>query len=507
MTKQYYTVIEEFDSQKDYGFPIREQYAKCLSVLKKGQKINLKEFIKQHFNEFTRKPRSYDTNREVIYHSFGVAKKIGVVEKINSNKDNMPFKEFCKLNSVQYYIEQLRGSRYKNMDPKRMAGTASMYSGRLWNFNSWITGREIEITLEIQTGENTYQKKRKSITISNVQHILELYQHSYKEKLNFIRIIKEYFLDPIHEGKRASTLKIDYCAIRAYFDRNDSPLDFKVNLSAKYQTVNDELEQAGLSLDEFMMLLNEGKPSLTQKAVFLCKFHRGLDTSTFVDRFNFQAWQQLVEYFGTSKYKEWDLSKCPVPIRLTRMKTDYPHTGFLDKDAIFAIQKYLDYRNKKTGNPIEIGHPLFLNSRNEPITNNWIENSLKRLAENSGLKKEISGYMQTRYRISSHEVRDLLKSTLIDSGTRYDLADHFIGHKPKDSYEKQTILYTDTMREEYAKASNRINVFSNFSNFVKGHDNSEILKKQITKLEEQQKVHIETQKTMLAVLREKQIIP
>ncbi|QLH06044.1 hypothetical protein C5F50_02330 [Nitrosopumilus ureiphilus] len=62
MVKQYYIVLEEFDSQKDYGITIREQYAKCLSVLKKGEKINSAEFINEHFNEFTRKPRSKDTN-------------------------------------------------------------------------------------------------------------------------------------------------------------------------------------------------------------------------------------------------------------------------------------------------------------------------------------------------------------------------------------------------------------------------------------------------------------
>ena len=40
MVKQYFKVLKKFDSEKDYGFKIRPQYAKCLSMLKKGQKIN-----------------------------------------------------------------------------------------------------------------------------------------------------------------------------------------------------------------------------------------------------------------------------------------------------------------------------------------------------------------------------------------------------------------------------------------------------------------------------------
>ena len=115
--------------------------------------------------------------------------------------------------------------------------------------------------------------------------------------------------------------------------------------------------------------------------------------------------------------------------------------------------------------------------------------------------------MDTRYKINSHEVRDLLKSTLIDCGVRYDLADHFIGHKPKDSYKKQAILYPETLRSEYSKASKKLNVFSNFSSFVKGYENTEELKSQIRKLSDQQQVHIETQKAMLQVLKQKQIIP
>lgn len=209
-----------------------------------------------------------------MYHSFGIARKIGIIERMETTENKIPFKEFCKLDTVRYYIDQLRSSRYKNIDPKRTSGTASAYSGRLWNFNNWIIGKSFEFNVDIQTDENAYQIQKKSVIIGNVQHLLKMYQQPHREKLNFIRIVKGYFLDPIHEGKRANTLKIDYCAIKAYFEKNDSPLDFKLNLSAKYQTVNDEIEQAGLSLDEFMCLLTEGKPSLTQKSVFLCRFQR-----------------------------------------------------------------------------------------------------------------------------------------------------------------------------------------------------------------------------------------
>jgi len=57
--------------------------------------------------------------------------------------------------------------------------------------------------------------------------------------------------------------------------------------------------------------------------------------------------------FGTEGYSNWDLKKCPVPIKLVRIKTNYLHIGFLDVDAIIAIQKYLTFRKKRTGNEIQ----------------------------------------------------------------------------------------------------------------------------------------------------------
>ena len=40
-------------------------------------------------------------------------------------------------------------------------------------------------------------------------------------------------------------------------------------------------------------------------------------------------------------------------------------------------------------------------------------------------------------------------------------ADHVLWHAPRDSYEKQVTLYLEEMRAEYAKASSRIDIFSN----------------------------------------------
>jgi hypothetical protein len=223
-----------------------------------------------------------------------------------------------------------------------------------------------------------------------------------------------------------------------------------------------------------------------QKAVYLCKFQRGLDSSTLADRFNFEAWSQLVGYFGTERYHSWDLKKCPVPIKLVRIKNNFKHIGFLDVDAVSAIQDYLDIREKKTGNPMQEGQALFLNIFEKAITENWVHRGFFDLTKRSGVQKEIKLKNSIKYEKDSHELRDLLKSTLLVCNTRYDVADHVIGHKPKDSYEKQSSLYSDNLRNEYSKASKKINMFSNMSVYMKGDEDNQVLQKQ---LDEQKRIN------------------
>jgi len=299
-------------------------------------------------------------------------------------------------------------------------------------------------------------------------------------------MVKRYLYDKEKHGhKKAKTMRIVRCVIEGYFEKNDSPLIFKFDEKARYQTTSSEEEDPQMSLEDLMKMLTVGRPTLTQKAVILSKFHRDLDTSTLVDRFNFQAFEQLVEYFGTDQHQKWDLTLCPVPITLTRIKTDYTHLGFLDVDTIQSIQDYLDYRFKKTGKPMQNKEALFLNSRNTPISDFWIRQSFKRLANTSGIQHKLKreGIMP-KYQKDSHELRDLLKSTLIDCGTRIDVADHCIGHKPKDSYEKQSRLYPESVKEEFSKASSKINIFSNMSSNLQKTSNVQELQNEVSTLKE-----------------------
>ena len=304
---------------------------------------------------------------------------------------------------------------------------------------------------------------------------------------NVIKIIKYYLLDDIHKNKKASSVKIIRNAIKSYFEKNEQPLNITFNPYTIYSNTT-EYEQS-ISLSELMSFLTTGKPSVVEKAVFLCKFQRGLDVSTLVDRFNYEAWEQIVKWFGSEKYDSWDLEKCPVPISLIRVKTDFRHVGFIDRDAISEIQKYLDYRKTKTDENMQTGQALFLNKFGRPITNSWLFGSFSRIAKRAEIHKFVEANGRKYYNMDSHELRDLLKSTLIDSGCKQYVADHVIGHMPKDSYEKQAKLYPETLRKEYAKASKRLNIFTKFTSVVNGTDDADELRISLKdKLDELEKI-------------------
>ncbi len=102
--------------------------------------------------------------------------------------------------------------------------------------------------------------------------------------------------------------------------------------------------------------------------------------------------------------------------------------------------------------------------RGVPVGPNWISNKFFKAAIDAGIQKRTSHRV---YKIHSHEVRDLLKSTLMVSGCAQYAADHVLGHAPRDSYEKQAVLYPEVLRAEYSKASGRLNIFTSIEKHLK----------------------------------------
>lgn len=196
MVQTLVEVIEEFDPVKDYGIEIRKQYRMCLSVLKKGQKINPNEFIKSNLNRFTHGKKSFKTNREAVYHAFWIGKKVGILKPLSREESGVhnSFDNFCNPESVSYFIDQHRESRYRNLTAVKGTGTRYAYGYLLWRFDTWLHGKTFPFNQEVMVGNNTYQRTIENVTLDGVEHLLRLYQQPFKTESDFIRVVKRYLL-------------------------------------------------------------------------------------------------------------------------------------------------------------------------------------------------------------------------------------------------------------------------------------------------------------------------
>ena len=385
MPKLSYQVLKEYDECKDYGIKISPNMKKCLVKFRKGKTIHPVEFIKEQDYDFGLKGKlNLKSSKTVLSKGISIGKKIGVLEEIQEK--SVSFNEFCRFESVNTCATQIRGTKFKNLENTR-GSTRKLYLYRLFEFNEWLIGKEFEFTRIRHVDQNTFTKEKNIVTLDGLEHLLELYKESLNSDSDYIKIIKRYLNDDIHGNVSATYMKIKHSAIMAYFDRNECPIKFHYDSKILHENERDDLDNSLLSLQDLLDMLTTGRTSALDRAVVLCKFHRGLDNTTFADRFNFQAWEQLVSYFGTEQFEIWDLTKCPVPIKLTRVKTNYNHRSYLDIDAIKALQKYLKVRYAKTGKAISPGEPIFLNNKGKPVSIQWLSYLLPKLAKNAGIQK------------------------------------------------------------------------------------------------------------------------
>ena len=468
MTNRTYQVLEEYNPKKHH-VKLRPSQLKCIGLLKKGDTFEPKHMIINNADYLASKSAKSKlvASKHVVDETLKIARGLGIIQTFETVK--MPFEDFCQLESIRYFSEQLKGTKTKFLkDSGYDSSTKRNYLYRTWEFNEWLVGKTFEFKQTKHLSETTFETITENIALNGLEHFLELYKKSYNSDSDFIKVIKQFLNDEMNRKCSVGYMKMKRNAILSYFEKNECELKFKYDPHINHQDFSEESSNATLSLTDLYDMITSGGGSTIDKAVVLCKFHRGLDNSTFCDRFNFQAWDQLVEYFGTENYDNWDISLCPVPIRLTRIKTNYTHVGYLDVDAIQALQKYLKVRYAKTGRNMKSLDPIFIGRKNQPIRVQWITRLIPKLAENAGIQKKIrNSNLTMKNEKTSHELRDLLKSTLIVNGVASYVCELAIGHKVGDSYEKQDKLYPDKSREEFMKASEHINIFSNYTNYLK----------------------------------------
>lgn len=384
-----------------------------------------------------------------------------------------PHDDFLRIPCVAQWIGMLNAPNTLHSQ-RRRGGTRSIYGYALHRFHEWVAGRTAAVTARADCGDGTFREERGDVVIRGVDHVLELALEGGGIGRDLPVLIRRFFADLNSQRRYSSSVMMQtQSALKSFFTCHEIQYGLQMPRHILRGTGSgggsEEWENRDLRMSEFYRMLTAGKATVRDRAVLLSMFHRGLDLSTLADRFNYTAFDQIAAHMGSDDPASWDLDRCPVPVVLTRVKTDYKHAGFLERDAVSAIADWIAERERLTGRALRRGdcQALYINQLGAPITAQWVGERFRCLAVKIGLcyKREGGGLSSTRH---SHQLRHLLKSTLIDAGCRIDVADHVIGHAPKDAYERQSVLYPDSLRQEYAKAAGRINVFANFEASIDG---------------------------------------
>ena len=383
----------------------------------------------------------------------------GIMRKTAHNSTVM------NLQSVRFWLTQFNSQKMKNLRLEN--GTKRTYANALEAFNRWLSGREFPVRKDRGRDDKRTVSHEK---FPDVEHLLRFCEHPDYGTTMAKRVMSEYLADLATSKYSLSTAMVHCTAVKSYFTTHDIQVDVRVNRNL--HAVHDVQESHEMSLFDLYKMMTAGSMDVMLKAIIMIKFQAGLDSSTFADRFNFEGYDQIVKHFGMEDYDGWDLGRCPVPIRLVRVKTGMAYTTFIDRDAVMYLQDYLRWREFHSGSSSrsndsyssndgmkrDMSGPLFVTRRGVPVSPGWISNKFSKAAANAGIQKRTSHRV---YKIHAHEVRDLLKSTLIVSGCAQYVTDHVLGHATNDSYEKQIMLYPETLRSEYAKASRLLNIFTN----------------------------------------------
>ena len=382
--------------------------------------------------------------------------------------------------TVRYWQGQLNECGVKNSASSRTS-TKLVYLTRLTTFNEWLSGRIFDMRVQaVADGRIVRETAQKSF--GNVEELLRFGEDGFGNEKEVRKIISQYLRDPRH-GKLAHSTMSGICAsIKLYFDAHDVATNVRFN--GKKRDEIEVTEEPELDIADFYKMMTANKVDLMVRAVMLVKFQAGLDSSTLADRFNFYAYPQMAKWCGTDDYKAWGKDKCPIPVQLVRVKTGIRYTTFVDCDALDAIKAYLSWREESHG-PRDPARPMFLTIKDKPIRVEWISDAFRRLTYSSKAQRRLgNGALKLR----PHKTRRLLKSLLMECGCAEWAADHVLGHKAKDPYTGPAELFPKRLREEYTKASHKINVLTRAASVVDDEDPAEEAKKALK--ESQSKVEV-----------------
>ena len=165
-----------------------------------------------------------------------------------------------------------------------------------------------------------------------------------------LMILLDYVRSDEFDGDKNETRRKHYFRIRGFYESNFVPLPtHRLKLAAETTNHVQIQTTATTFLEMARKVLSNGKLDPRDKSIVVTLLQSGMDASTLSEVFNYYAYPQLVAFFGTTDFTEWDSSRCPIRIEIVRPKSDVRYYTFLDVDGLDCLKDWLTVRASKYG--------------------------------------------------------------------------------------------------------------------------------------------------------------
>lgn len=86
------------------------------------------------------------------------------------------FKDFYKIESISFYMLQLRGNKRRNIIPKSIVSTQKNNLYSLWNFHYWLVGQKFSYDFLVSIDELIFQMYSKTVILTGLEHFLKIWE-------------------------------------------------------------------------------------------------------------------------------------------------------------------------------------------------------------------------------------------------------------------------------------------------------------------------------------------
>lgn len=327
-------------------------------------------------------------------------------------------------------------------------------------------------------------RRKKGLSDNPDRWIEECVDGTNKTLIEHLKPLKEWVEGPDFDGSDPDTRSKHYSDIRGFYAHHLVPLPRSKLNGGTMQATRVKRETTATDFLRMMQKVLEGEVRPRDRSIMLSMLQGGMDASTLTESFNYLAYPQLVNHFGTEEWTRWDEDNVPVHIDLVRPKTDYQYFTFQARDAISALKEWLNVRKslwgeikvKKPANPqmLATSDAIYVTDYGAPVVARYITNLFERYGVRSGVNVKPGDKVQPfkgaarRYPFRSHECRDTLVTLARRAKVDMPAANFFIGHDIDSyRYDKSPQDDPDWFLEQYARLMPYLNIVSQKETMIK----------------------------------------